>query len=975
VPFNSELSINVALGNVLRNKHPDWEVGAEQSAVFRERARRPDVLVRPARQPVVIETEFVPGSGVEADAIARLGATLRDTGDAVEQAIAVLIPEQLREGQQALEERVEQSVFRFALYSGGRESPIRWPESGWLEGDSNALATVVEYAALSEHIITRGADILQNAVREAAGNLRESAPSEDMLAELAEKLCQHDSRQTTLMAMAIVANALAFHMSIAGTHAIEPLGEFRGAGGRLGKTRLLRCWQRILEEINYWPIFKIASDLLRPIPVALAGIILDRLAGAAEELAEIGALGMHDLAGQMFQRLIADRKFLATFYTLPTSAALLAKLGVGRLEVDWTDDEAVTELRIADLACGTGTLLSAAYQAIRSRYRYAGGDDSRLHAAMMEGVLIGADIMPAATHLTASMLSGAHPGLPFSNTKIVTCPYGEQPTESGHPLAIGSLDLIEDESARSVLGTHPGQLEAFGLGREEVSGTGESREQDDGTRVQLPHLRGDLLIMNPPFTRPTNHEITDVPIPSFAGFATSQDEQRAMSRQLARIRRGLTEPAGHGNAGLASNFFDLAHVKTRPGGVVALVLPASFVQGGAWAQCRNLLCRYYERAMVVSIAVSGQHDRAFSADTGMAEVLVVASKKAEGPSEDLQTTLFVNLYRRPQSLVEAAVLAGEIHRLEPDARSGRLRVGEESVGVFLRAPLSEGGCAGIREPILAETMMALASSELRLPRRLEHLAVPMTRLGSLGRRGRLDRDINGRDSNGRPRGPFDIVPAGPVPEFPVLWSHDAERERSMVVSPEAEGQTRSGCEEQAIELWRHDTSRLHYSRDFQINSQSLAACLTPTPSIGGRAWPNFILDDEAWEKLLTLWANSTLGLLSFWWIGTRQHQGRAVLTIGRLPELLVLDPRGLSTDRLRRAEAIFERFLSVRFLPANEAYRDEARAELDRAVLVDLLGCPADALEDLAVLREKWCWEPTVHGGKATAPSTAAIDG
>lgn len=40
-----------------------------------------------------------------------------------------------------------------------------------------------------------------------------------------------------------------------------------------------------------------------------------------------------------------------------------------------------------------------------------------------------------------------------------------------------------------------------------------------------------------------------------------------MSERLKVVRRSLSEPAGNGNAGLASNFLDLAHVKLKPGGV------------------------------------------------------------------------------------------------------------------------------------------------------------------------------------------------------------------------------------------------------------------------------------------------------------------------------------------------------------------------------------------------------------------------
>ena len=64
-------------------------------------------------------------------------------------------------------------------------------------------------------------------------------------------------------------------------------------------------------------------------------------------------------------------------------------------------------------------------------------------------------------------------------------------------------------------------------------------------------------------TCPTNHESTTVPVPSFAGFDTSDGEQRDMSKRLNEIGRYME--SRDGNAGLASHFVDLAHTKTRPG--------------------------------------------------------------------------------------------------------------------------------------------------------------------------------------------------------------------------------------------------------------------------------------------------------------------------------------------------------------------------------------------------------------------------
>ena len=307
-----------------------------------------------------------------------------------------------------------------------------------------------------------------------------------------------------------------------------------------------------MPKTAYWPIFKIASDILLPIRNGTAHKILDMLAIVADNLVSLGATSQHDLCGRMFQRLITDRKFLATFYTLPSSAALLAELAVARLNIDWSAREEVTALRIGDFACGTGALLHSAYEAVLSRYRRRGRDDREIHPEMMENVLVGADIMPAATHLTASVLTSTHPSVTFRNTSIVTLPYGEQPPDSGRPIAIGALDLIEDERT----------MPLFGTGQRRLRGVGDS----DDVQVRLRHNEFDLVIMNPPFTRSTNHEATDVPVPSFAGFATSKEEMKLMSRRLKKIHR--PSMVGHGNAGLASNFIDRAHAKVRsPGGV------------------------------------------------------------------------------------------------------------------------------------------------------------------------------------------------------------------------------------------------------------------------------------------------------------------------------------------------------------------------------------------------------------------------
>ncbi len=961
MPKTNEIAFNVRLLDVLQTKHPRWRdhVGVEQRDVFRETALQPDIVIRPpGGVPVIIETEFMPARSVEADATARLGKFLEYNGDLIEQTIAVQVPQELsRAPQKDLERLIEAAEFRYCTFSlQEKDTVVRWPSEGWLIGNIDDLAACIENVALSERLLAEGTQILEQSIGEAAGKLRETA-SIHALERMAQSLHQEDGEQTSRMAMAIVANALVFHTAIVDAHGIPTIDELRIPGRNdVSKSRLLECWQHILDNINYYPIFRIASDLLLPIADSTAHAVLNRLAQAAGDLAGLGATTLHDLSGRMFQRLIADRKFLATFYTLPTSAALLGELAVSRLDevTDWSNPDALTRLQVADLACGTGILLSAAYRALASRYRRTGGDDQVLHTQMMERALIAADIMPAATHLTASMLSSTHPGTTFGNTRVHTLPYGQQSQEKRHTMALGALDLIEDDTAPSL----------FGTGIHVARGTGADVEAEGSQDMILPPEMADLVIMNPPFTRPTNHEKAEVPVPSFAGLGTSKDEQQAMSKRLAEIRRRLANPVGHGNAGLASNFIDLAHVKTRPGGVLALVLPAACVSGSSWKNARRLLESKYKDLVVLTIAAHGQTDRAFSADTGMAEVLVVANK-CRGGQQGCGETLFVNLYHRPRSLAEAFEVARAVSHLSPQDRQGRLQVGDhQTIGTYIRAPLSQGGCASLRETTLADTALGLEAGRLRLP---QGYSTPLStiHLGAIGKTGLLHRDISGT-TNGAPRGPFEIIPIQGVPQYPVLWGHDAQRERSLVVLPDSEGEVRPDCDAHAIEVWNITASQLHFNLDFQINSQSLTACLTPTEAIGGTAWPNFIPSQDKWTLPLVLWANTTLGLLAFWWIGSRQQQGRARLTITQLPRLTVLDPRHLSEGQIAQAEDIFEAFKGAEFLPANEAYRDDARKALDRAVLVDLLRLPEATLEPLSILRDQWCAEPSIHGGKST---------
>jgi NAD(P)-dependent dehydrogenase (short-subunit alcohol dehydrogenase family) len=140
------------------------------------------------------------------------------------------------------------------------------------------------------------------------------------------------------MAMTVIADALVFHAALAEAEMLvhdrqdgaeRPVREPRAfrQHGAFRPTLIIDEWERIL-EVNYWPIFHTASSMLRIMPTLFAANILNLLWATAEQLIVGGVTRSHDLTGVVFQRLIADRKFLATYYTMPSCAALLAGLAL-----------------------------------------------------------------------------------------------------------------------------------------------------------------------------------------------------------------------------------------------------------------------------------------------------------------------------------------------------------------------------------------------------------------------------------------------------------------------------------------------------------------------------------------------------------------------------------------------------------------------------------------------------------------------
>ena len=81
----------------------------------------------------------------------------------------------------------------------------------------------------------------------------------------------------------------------------------------------------------------------------------------------------------------------------------------------------------------------------------------------------------------------------------------------------------------------------------------------------------------------------------------------------------------------------------------------------------------------------------------------------------------------------------------------------------------------------------------------------------------------------------------------------------------------------------------------------------------------------------------------------------------------------MSEAQIVTSQNIFNEFRDLELQPAYLADADPNRALLDRQVVCDLLGFDEEVYRGVRLLAEKWCAEPSVHGGKARPPGAKLV--
>ena len=170
-----EAIINDHLARILRTRNrarwTEETVYAEHTGVISdEPGKTPDIVVNaPPYHPICLEIKTGHPRNVDAQAKGRVGKRLERDGRRIESAIAVVLPEEVKENYQR---SLTETKLELAVYTLDVENTLeRWPSEGYIAGDINFLADVIEHTSLSARRLWEGTNLLEQTVRQSAGLL------------------------------------------------------------------------------------------------------------------------------------------------------------------------------------------------------------------------------------------------------------------------------------------------------------------------------------------------------------------------------------------------------------------------------------------------------------------------------------------------------------------------------------------------------------------------------------------------------------------------------------------------------------------------------------------------------------------------------------------------------------------------------------------------------------------------------------
>lgn len=866
--FREEV-INVELARLL-NK---YGLNADPETITS--GRLPDVMIIVDGVKINLEGRFTKSpdsTSLEKDCIKRLEEGMAEI------TVGLYYPEDIKKAKNLkdLSKNLTSSLFNISIFyfsdQGLKKYKVKQIGIQELVTNLNNIYNIVlKSDVLKKTIEEVGKTIEKCSVMASENNLFFS--SEKLIAELRKNLgikksgivTDAEKKQIIQISIFILFDTLVFHEALS-TTIINIISLKKKDKEEHFQSFISKEWDKIL-KIDFIPIFLIAKDILLSLPSSIVTEkILKELSEQAVNVLRSGVLLKHDLMGRSYHKLLlkSTGEFYATYYTSIPAAWILANLSIKTNDLICNSLEEIKKIFIIDPACGSGTLLSASYNAIRDRYIIESKNPNlkEFHKIMMENVIHGWDVLDYAGHLTLTSLALHNYKSFFDKPNIHILPVGLE----GKELYLGSLDYLEP------------QQKFFGKDFfRPPKRRGITKEFIEDPSIKTREFN--LVIMNPPFSRS-------------AGLINTKFgyEEEKIKKELNKYLSDLGKKfglAGVGQAGLGAYFIALGDSIINKEGKIAVVIPRAILSGTSWQKIRDILFNKYEVEYIVSNHDPGDKENqidpwSFSENTKLSEVLIVASKSNKKISD--KYTTIVNIWNKPKNEFESLIVSSKSIKsrkrkssfIDKNESPEFIRYSQKTVGCIYNLSQEYLGYNFLFPSLFANPNLNSLVFKLLFENK-----IPVCPLESLSNSLGVDRkQISTNFKLSDITTPHSILWGHPIS----IDSIDIKKESLHYVELETK---------ESLSLL-NSSANLLVAEHLFLNNNKVVSVFVKQPSLSTAFWE--VKLEEPISKILTLWFNSTLGFILLLSNSISSYGQQINLKKGQLEKALVFDPRKLKNE-------------------------------------------------------------------------------